>query len=135
MTAPQTYSTPAIGVMKPQSNVPELTSIVTRDSKSGRLYVNLVNRSMNWIYNVRLNLKGVIPAATGEVLQVSGGEPTAHNGRDIPPEWPFRDEYDPYTSAPPDSIRIQSKAWKKGESLRIHPFSVITLVLDSIDAR
>ena len=135
MTAPQTYSTPAIGVMKPQSNVPELTSIVTRDSKSGRLYVNLVNRSISRIYNVRLNLKGFNPAATGEVLQVSGGEPTAHNGRDIPPEWPFRDEYEPYTRAAPDSIRIQPKVWKKGELLQIPPFSVITLVLDSADAR
>lgn len=135
MTAPQTYNAPAIGVMKPQSNVPELTSIVTRDSRTGRLYVNLVNRSMSRMYNVNLNLKNFNSAASGEVLQVSGREPTAHNGRDIPPEWPFRDEYEPYTRAAPDSLRIQQKTWKKGELLRVPPFSVMTLVLDSADVR
>ncbi len=135
MSAPQTYSAPAIGVMKAQSNVPELTSVVTRDSKTGRLYVNLVNRSMSRIYHVRLNLKDFKPAASGEVLQVSGDEPTAHNGRDIPPEWPFREEYEPYTRAAPNSIRIQSIVWKKNELLRIPPFSVVTLVIDGSDSR
>lgn len=133
MTTPVSFDAPALAIMKAQPNVPELTSIVTRDSQTGRLYVNLVNRSMNRIYNVRLNLKNFKPASGGEYLMVTGDEPTAHNGRDIPPEWPFRDEYEPYTRAAPGSIQIRSTAWKKGESLSIPPFSVATLVIDSTD--
>lgn len=130
MTPSRTYNAPALAIMKPQSNVPELTHIVTRDTKSGRLYINLVNRSMSRQYTVNLSLNGLNPATKGELLQVSGKEPTAHNGRDIPLEWPFRDEYEPFTSAAPDSIRIQPRAWKAGEPLRVAPFSVVTLILD-----
>lgn len=131
MTQPVTFSTPQFAIMKAQNNVPELTSMVTRDSKSGRLYVNLVNRSMSRIYSVRLNVKGMNLPAGGELLQVTGSEPTAHNGSDIPPEWPFKPEFDPYTRAAPNSIRIQSSSWKRGESVRIPPFSVATLVIES----
>jgi alpha-N-arabinofuranosidase len=130
MSAPLFYSTPAIGVMKAQSNVPELTSITTRDTKSGKLYVNFVNRSMSHVYKVRLGIKNFEAASGGELLMVSGNEPTAHNGHDIPAEWPFRKEYDPYSTAAPRSIRIRSEAWRKGELVRIPPFSVMTLVID-----
>lgn len=126
----QTYNAPALAIMQAQSNVPELTQVVTRDAQSGRLYINLVNRSMSRQYTVNLSLNGLNATANGELLQVAGKEPTAHNGRDIPPEWPFRDEYDPYTTAAPNSIRIQSRLWKAGEPLRVAPFSVVTLVLD-----
>lgn len=130
MTAPETYNTPALGIMKPQNNVPEVTQVVTRDSSSGRLYVNLVNRSLSRVYSVRLNLKGFKAEDKGEILSVSGKEPTAHNGRDIPPEWPHRPEYEPYTVAKPGSIRLNSAAWNKGDPVSIPPFSVLTVVID-----
>lgn len=130
ITPSKAYSTPTLAVMQAQSNVPEVTQIVTRDTKSGRLYINLVNRSLSQAYAIRLNLRGGYSVAKGEILQVSGDKPTDHNGHDIPPEWPFRDEYEPYTKAAPNSIRIQSKVWRAGESLRVPPFSVMTLVLN-----
>ena len=95
MTQPLTFSTPQFAIMKAQNNVPELTSMVTRDSMSGRLYINLVNRSMSRIYSVRPGIKGMNLPAGGELLQVTGSEPTAHNGSDIPPEWPYKPEFDP----------------------------------------
>ncbi len=133
MTPPRTYSVPQLGIMEPESNVPELTQIVTRNSKTGRLYINLVNRSMKRQYTVNLQIKGCSPAAKGEVLEVTGKEPTANNGPDIPPEWRrlWRAEYEPYTTAKPHSIRIRSKAWKAGQPLIIPPFSMLTLLLDS----
>ncbi len=137
MTPPRTYSVPQLGIMEPEANVPELTQIVTRNSKTGRLYINLVNRSMKRQYTVNLQIKGYNPAAKGEVLEVSGKEPTANNGPDIPPEWRrfWRAEYEPYTTAKPHSIRIHSKAWKAGQPLIIPPFSVLTLVLNPAAAK
>lgn len=133
MTSSRTYSVPRLGIMGPESNVPELTQIVTRDSGTGRLYLNLVNRSMKRQYTVNLQIKGCNPAAKGEVLEVTGKEPTANNGADIPPEWQrfWHARFEPYTTAPPHSIRIRSKAWRAGQPLVIPPFSVMTLVLDT----
>lgn len=131
MMAPETYSVPAFAIMKAQNNVPEVTQVVTRDSASGRLYVNLVNRSLSRVYSVRLNLKDYATADSGKVLLVTGKEPTAHNGRDIPPEWPYKPEYEPYTEAAPGSIRITSSTWKKGEAVSLPPFSVMTVVIDA----
>lgn len=133
ITPPRTYNVEALGIMEPQSDVPELTQMVTRSSETGKLYINLVNRSMKRQYTVNLQIKGCNPSVKGEVLEVSGKEPTAHNGPDIPPEWRkhWRAEYEPYTTAESHSIRIRSKAWKAGQPLNVPPFSVLTLVLDT----
>jgi len=93
ITPSETYNSPALGIMKPQSNVKELAQVVTRDSKTGRLYINLVNRSMSRQYTVNLGFKGNNSASSGKLFQVTGREPTAHNGHDIPPEWPTDKAY------------------------------------------
>lgn len=125
------YNAPALGVMKAQQDVADVTAIASRDSQSGRLYINLVNRSLNRAYQLKLALKGAALPATGEIRRVAAAEPTAHNGRDIPPEWPYRAEYEPYTSAAPGSIGIHSRGWQAGQLLDLPPFSVQTLVLEA----
>ncbi|MGA7802345.1 MAG: hypothetical protein WCC36_16225 [Gammaproteobacteria bacterium] len=59
---------------------------------------------------------------------VTGDEPTANEGRDLPPEWPYDKAYEPYTTAAPDSIRITRKRWHGGHVFEIPPYSVVTLV-------
>lgn len=130
LSPPMSYDAAAIGVMKAQQNVAEVTAIASRDSKSGRVFVNLVNRSMSRVYSVDLKLQGARAARTGEILSISAPEPTAHNGRDIPREWPYKPEFEPYSSVPAGSIAIRSKPWSPGTALTIPPFSVLTLALD-----
>ena len=43
-------------------------------------------------------------------------------------------EYDPYTTARPGSIRIESRPWTDGEYLSLPPFSVATLILNPVMA-
>jgi alpha-N-arabinofuranosidase len=121
------FSTMAIGAMAAQSNVKEVTVVATRNSSDGRLFVNLVNRSMTTIHKVRLDFRNFSPAVQGETLTLTGDEPTAHNGRDIPPEWPYSKDYEPYTTARPNSIQIVNKPWSPGSVVVIPPFSIVTV--------
>ena len=128
-----TFDTPAFAVMWPQQRVATVTAVATRNSDDGTLYLNFVNRSFADVQTIRLDLRHYSAAAGGELLSISAAEPTAHEGRDIPPEWPYRKEYEPFSTAPEDSIRIQHKSWSIGEPIRLPPFSVATLVLKPAD--
>jgi alpha-N-arabinofuranosidase len=131
-----TFNTQAIGVMAPQSNVKEVTVVATRSSSEGKLFVNIINRSMATIHKVRLDIRNFTPSAKGEILMLTGEEPTAHNGRDIPPEWPYSKDYEPYTTAPPNSIQIIRKPWMPGDVVAIPPFSIVTVeIRDSKPSR
>jgi alpha-N-arabinofuranosidase len=125
------FNVPAFDTMFPQEHVAEVTVLATRDSADGKLYVNFVNRSMTNIHKINVDLRNFVPAAEGQILSVSANEPTAHEGRDIPPEWSYKKEYEPYSTAAPNSIRIQQKPWSAGEPVTLPPFSVATLVLSS----
>jgi alpha-N-arabinofuranosidase len=128
------YDAPAIGMVLEEWNVPEVTVVATQTPGTGEVFVNFVNRSMETLHNVRINFKGTgLEAAgsklVGEVRSVSGQEPTAHNGVDIPPEWPMKPEYEPYTTASPGSIRIQTRPWVQGDMVTLPPFSIASVVL------
>jgi alpha-N-arabinofuranosidase len=124
-----TYDAAAIGVMLAEGGVPEVTVVATRDIKSQRLYINFVNRSMSNAHNVRLRIINESAARNGELRSVSASEPTAHNGVDMPPEWPIKSQCEPYTTAEPDPIRIASRPWSRREPILLPPFSVATLLL------
>lgn len=130
-SAPQTYSVPQVGVMQAQSNVPELTQIVTRDPNTGRIYLNLVNRSMTRAYQVKPRLTSG-KSSGGQVVQVKAAEPTAHNGRDVPSWWgsQWLSSYEPYSSAPENTITLRSTPWTAGATVTVAPFSVVTVVLN-----
>lgn len=131
-----TYDVPALGVMLPEQKVPEVTVVATRDSAGGRLYINFVNRSSRNRHAIHLEVQGFNGADHGEILSVSAGEPTAHEGRDIPPGWPYDKDDEPYSTAPADSIRPRHQAWSRGEPVTLPPFSVATVVIDpAADAR
>jgi alpha-N-arabinofuranosidase len=123
------FNVPAFDSMFPEEHVSEVTVLATRASSDGKLYVNFVNRSMTNIHKINVDLRNFVPAAEGQVLSVSANEPTAHEGRDIAPEWPYKKEYEPYSTATPNSIQLQQKPWSKGEPVILPPFSVATLVL------
>ncbi|MDA8093254.1 MAG: hypothetical protein M0T84_04955 [Betaproteobacteria bacterium] len=124
--ASPTYDTPAFGIMFPERNVPEVTVLATRSPGDGRVFVNFVNRSLTTRYRVRLRHPGMAPRQA-EILAVTGQEPTAHNGPDIPPGLGFEPAYDPYTTAAPGSIRIERRALTS-DIVELPAFSVVTVV-------
>ncbi len=124
-----TFNVPALSTLFPENNVAEVTVVASRNSADGRLYVNFVNRSQSNIHTIDINLHNYAPAAEGEILSVSGPEPTANEGRDIPPEAGYDKTDEPYSTVAPDSIRIQKKPWAVGQPITLPPFSVATLVL------
>lgn len=121
------YAVDQLAIMEGEHDVPEVTVLATKNSSNGRVFVNFVNRSMTTIHRVHISPKNIHPARL-ELLVITGDEPTANNGRDIPPEWPYDKAYEPYTTAAPNSIRIERKAWKGGDIVEIPPFSIVTLV-------
>ena len=126
-----TYDTPALGAMAAETGVAEVTVVGTQGAAGKTLFVNFVNRSLVWAHNVQLDLRGNFSVANSEIRSISANEPTAHNGVDIPPEWPMKPEYEPYTTAKPGSIGIVSRNWSPGDPIFLPPFSVATLILRS----
>ncbi|MGH6888123.1 MAG: alpha-L-arabinofuranosidase C-terminal domain-containing protein [Rhizomicrobium sp.] len=120
-----TYDVGALGIMDAEAKVPEVTVLATRRSFDGSVYVNFVNRSMTTTHRVHLNWRGFSPQRT-EILMITGDEPTANNGRDIPPEWQYNKAYEPYTTAAPNSIRISRKISPARDIVDIPPFSIVT---------
>ncbi|MHB1514954.1 MAG: hypothetical protein ACYCVY_04455 [Acidiferrobacteraceae bacterium] len=121
-----TYDTPQFGIMFAEQNVPEVTVLATRRSFDGRVYVNFVNRSLTTRYRVRIHPRNYTPQRV-EIMSVTGNEPTANNGPDIPPGLGFRPAFEPYTTAPPGSIRIERRMMH-GNMVELPPFSVLTVV-------
>jgi len=126
-----TYDTAAIGAVGAEKGVPEVTALATTNDEGRSLFVNFVNRSLTTAYPIRLRVTGGSVAPDGELRSISASEPTAHNGVDIPPEWPMKAEYEPYSTAKPGSIRIVSRQWSQEEPIVLPPFSVATALLRS----
>jgi len=126
-----TYDTDGIGRIAARRGVPDVTVLATRDGDTGRLYVNLVNRSLHRSHRVKLDLHGMTPKPGGTLVALSGPAPTAHNGRDLPPEWPYSPAYEPYSVGP--ALDLVQSAWRTDEPLVLAPFSVATFMVD--DAR
>jgi len=81
-------------------------------------------------YPIQLNLKGHNVHHQAKLLKIEANEVTAHNGVDIPPEWPYGKAGDPYSTAKPDSINIKETAWELDQPIKLAPFSVATIVID-----
>ncbi len=125
-----TYQAKSIGVMAAQSNVPEVTVTASKDTQTNKVYINFVNRSLTTTYPIDLRFINGNISTFGNLLRISTKELTAHNGRDIPPEMPYEQQFEPYSTAATNSIDIQRSNWSVKQPLKIAPFSVITLVLD-----
>lgn len=124
-----TYSTDTVAVMTAQTGVPDVTAVATKNSANGEIYVSLVNRSMTTSYPIRMNFNGLSGQATAYIRSVEAPEPTSHNGVDMPPEVPWKPEYEPYTSAKPGSISIIDRSWTPGTPILLNPFSVAVVVV------
>jgi hypothetical protein len=74
-------------------------------------------------------LEKTLPASM-KILRVQAKEITAHNGRDMPPEWPHQPAYEPYTTAAENSIGILEDTIDTQRPFTVAPFSVVTVVLD-----
>lgn len=126
-----TYDAKAIGIMQSQQLVPEVTVLASKDSKSNQIYLNVVNRSLSKSYPISLRFLNGKIKNEARLHHIQTKELTAHNGRDLPPEWPYQAAYEPYTTAMPNSIHIESTDWNIKQPLKIAPFSVMTLVFDT----
>lgn len=128
-----TFDAEQIGEIAARRNIPELTALASRDRATGRLYVNVVNRSIRRSHRLRLQLRGMSPKSVGELLMLTGAEPTSNNGRDIPPEWPYSSAYEPYSSPHTEDSPIQRRPWRTDAPMVLPPFSVVTFVVDEVD--
>lgn len=129
--ASPTYSTTSIGIVAAENKVPEVTVVSSKDSKTGKVYINLVNRSMTTSYPVHLDLQNFNVAQKIKVLRVQAPEMTSHNGRDIPPELPYDIAYEPYSTVDANSIKIKETTQDINQAVVIAPFSVLTVVLEN----
>lgn len=125
------YDAPRIGIMEAQKNVPEVTMVATRDAQKKKVFVNIVNRSLTTQYPLNLTFLNGKKPKQANVYKIEAKELTAHNGRDIPPEWPYQSNFEPYTTAGANSIHIQKSVWDTTKSLAIAPFSVMTLEFET----
>jgi alpha-N-arabinofuranosidase len=124
------YNSVQVGATAAEANVKEVTAVAALDRARDRLYVNFVNRSLRHNYRVKLQVEGfqvTSPAVT--LWKVAAREPTAHNGRDIPPDWPYDTKIEPFTTLLPNSIRLISETKNSGDFVDIPPFSIITVEL------
>jgi alpha-N-arabinofuranosidase len=124
------YDSRAIGIMQAEKQVPIVTVLATKSAQKNKLYINVVNRSMDTSYPIDFSFVGGQITQHGKLYKIEAKEMTAHNGRDIPPELPYKTEYEPYSTAPKNSIKIQELNLDVSKSVVIAPFSVMTLVLD-----
>lgn len=124
-----TYDAPEVGVMYPQKNVAQVTSFASVDEKKKMVYVNFVNRSMDTAYPIQLNLKNTVLPAQLKVMRIQTKEPTAHNGRDMPPEWPYDKKNEPYSTAKENSIKIAEQVVDSAKPIMLAPFSVMTVAI------
>ena len=125
------FDSQAVGIMMEEKNISEVTVMATRSSKNNEIYINFVNRSMVNSHQITLDFIGELPNQQGELHLLSGNEPTAHNGRDIPPEWPYRPEYEPYSSAGNNTEVVKTKIspWTLGNTVTLPAFSIATLMI------
>lgn len=123
------YDSAAIGIIQAEKQVPIVTVLATRAVKDNQLFINVVNRSINTSYPIDFSFIGGKVTPQAKLYKVEAKEMTAHNGRDIPPELPYKLEYEPYSSAPKNSIKIQELSLDMNKPVVIAPFSVMTLVL------
>jgi alpha-L-arabinofuranosidase len=129
------YDTKQMGIIAAEKQVPEVTVFSSKDSVTGKVFVNLVNRSMTTSYPVNLNLLSASKQKSVKVYRVQAREMTAHNGRDIPPEWPYDKAYEPYSSAAINSIKIVETTQNANQAIVIAPFSVLTVVIETPDIK
>lgn len=125
-----TYDVAPIGIMMGETGVKEVTAVASKNTKSNKLYINLVNRSLTTAYPIKLDIQHLSLPTNAKILRIQTSELTAHNGRDIPPEWPYDKAYEPYSTAAENSIKINESAWDMQTPIQISPFSVVTVVLD-----
>lgn len=125
------YATKPIGIMMPEKGVKAVTVVASKNSRTGDIYVNLVNRSLTTAYPIDIDFQHLSAQSEAKILRIQTNELTAHNGRDIPPEWPYDKAYEPYSTAPENSIQIKESTWDMQAPIQIAPFSVITIVLNA----
>lgn len=125
-----TYDTTEFSVMQAEYDVADITTIATLDSKTGKVFVNLINRSLTNLYKIKLDIDGFKAKSKGFYYSISGPEPTSHNGRDLPPEVVYASYMEPYSSVAEGSIIIEETNWTTSEPIALRPFSIMTLVLE-----
>lgn len=130
-----TYDSPALGIMMAEKQVPEVTVLASKDEKNGKVYVNLVNRSLSTSHPIDINFTVGEVEKQAKLLTIAADEVTSHNGRDIPPELPYKQAFEPYSTMPANSIRINTQDWDSRKPVVLKPFSVATLVFNIKDIK
>jgi alpha-N-arabinofuranosidase len=121
------YDSPQVGIIAARHGVQKVTVAASRSGDGKQVYVSLINRSLHDAMPLDVCVSGVRVADTLVVNQLTASEPTAHNGRDWPPELPYTPSSEPYsTVGPAGVVPVESKA-RTGQLLVLPPISLVTL--------
>lgn len=128
-----TFNSKALGIARSESNVPEITAVASTHSSGKKVYLNLINRSWDNYHKVQIKIPGFsYNPQNVKAWSLSSPGVTDHNGPDLPSYFPIKAR-EPYQS--PESqgkhIKLEQKTLDISEGVTLHPFSVITLELNS----
>jgi alpha-N-arabinofuranosidase len=127
-----TFDTAALRVTLAQNDVPEMTAVAALDDAGKTLFVNLVNRSWDTAYPVRVQLAiGTLPAQA-VTWSISAPSATDNNGVDLPPDFPVRWQEPAVTAGFTGPIRIQRGACDPRQPFLVPPHSIVTLEIPGL---
>jgi alpha-N-arabinofuranosidase len=125
-----TFSVPQVGVTSAEADVPLVTSVASLDEAGKKLFVNLVNRSWDKIYPVKIDTGRLATDPHGTAWEISGPGVTDHNGPDVSEELPASLYQEPPLSPDAKShIGIESREVDLTAPVLVPPHSIVTIEL------
>ena len=122
------FHVPPLGVMKAEQNVAELTSVASLDETGKSLFVNIVSRSWDTEYNVKINTGSFEALDYAVAWIISTPSVTDHNGKDIAPDIPEHVYKEPkLSSAKTRFFEIEKHIVNSKDPITIPPHSIITI--------
>ena len=122
-----TFDTRALQIIPAQKNVPEVTAVAALDDPGRTLFVNLVNRSWDTAYPVRVQLAAGTLPDHAVTWSISAPSVTDNNGLDMSSGFPFPWKEPAVTAGFKGPIQIQRGKCDPRHPLVIPPHSIITL--------
>jgi alpha-N-arabinofuranosidase len=134
--AAPTYSSPAIGVVPPQLNVPYLDIVSSLSADRKTLYIMAINKHFDQPIQATIRLNGFNPISAGAAWQLIGTGIDANTGTDFPPGlWlpQMQDWLNPrfYLGSPSEVVVVRAPQINFGQTFTFtfQPHSVTSLEL------
>jgi alpha-L-arabinofuranosidase len=116
--------------MPAETKVAEVTAIASLDDKGDKLFVNLLNRSLNHAYDVSLDLRGFrAKKGLAKAWTLSASSMTDNNGPDLSPELARAVHAEEPTGSeePSHTVKLESSQLDPTRPIRLAPFSLVTV--------